>query len=522
MKISYLTKLIFLSVTVLSTWGHIGAINIEDYSLNDSSMYVTITKDKTVMDTIATQQLIKKYVGDLVIHKENLVKRTDSLKKELIDLNTLIEDCNAYKLEYDSIIKYISYFIQLTSDTKLKDTQQRADLISLFDSIKIEEKENTFCIDKKANKTIYVKPSTLDSISEVLNLKNKDFKSVLKDVSKGKISPTVSVYLAAIAIGYRDMAEQTINESLRFINKSSNINTETQQLEKEIKSLSQTLDQISNTDNYSSQYYILTKSYNYPQKTIKVTESIENKYYRPKGQYNAEIDLLHQTSGWEWALDENNLIRESVYFPNNVTYKYHPDHKEYKIIGPGIFDEKGNLLRVLYYKDASNLFSNLEKEYINDCVISDYKNNKYGILNKSQDVQYALKNTLGLSNEHSKKINQIGNKTVDTFSKSSGKNKRELNKSAQNILGLMMAQEAENKRMKNEEAINFIKQCKKDHEAEFGKLWKVVRVDDKTFNILIYSDTLNTVRNYKVEFSVSEPFGKLNLQYSRLPDTKNE
>ena len=512
-------NLFIMLAFILSNYQSAIANNEEDIIINDSTPYVTVTTKKTVMDTIATLHVIREHLNHLMVQKDNLIKKKDSIIKVQAATNARIQTITSRNSEYNNLVKVISNFIQEKPNTKIKDKEQKQILISLFDSIMIEERENQICLESKASQQISIKPTLIDSLYTSLNIKNKNINSVLKDVKKGKMSPEVFAYLLAIGGTYNDLINKYSSEATRNRDCVRKLDYEKRETENDINKLLKKINLNSNSKDYRSVFFELTNTYNYPEKVIEVTECVENKYYRPIDKNNDKVDYLHHINGWEWAVDDEHLLKETTYFPNNITYKYHPDHPEYRIVNTCVFDEKGNLIRVLYYKEASHLFNSLERDFIDECITSDYKNNKYDILRKPQEVQYVLKNILGLSNEHNKKINNINNSAINTISNSYGKSKSATNKAAQNVFGLLISSISENDRMKNAEANNFIKQCKIDHEGEFGRIWKVDRLDNKSFQIMIYCPSKNIVRNYKVEFSVSEPFGKLNLKHSLLPDT---
>lgn len=482
-------------------------------SANDQDPYVYVERTKMVMDTIATRDFIEKELAALNEQKSEFSNETLALQSQKDSVGKYLSGLSSEENLYKEKIREIASFTQsFPHENKIKDKSQKDILVGFFDAVVVGENPNIIRADSAVS-TIYLSKTALEKIAIDSNKKKIDLKDIRKDAGKGKLTIPVVSCLEAMTFIYADLCHQVME-------KYSDANRYLQSLDKQIwdvntniKSLSRKIDYVSSTDNYERAVYELTGSSNYPRKEITVKEKVKNKYYRPFGEDNTQANLILQTEGWEWASEK--LEKKQVYYPSPISYEFHPKYPQYRILNGCAYDSIGNLKRVLYCNDESKIIDKLEKKYINDQIIKDYKNNKYGILSKPRDVQYALKNILGLSSEHDKRISSIDldNKVVDIVRNSNGKSKKAARNDAKKVLGLFFARELERGRLDNKDAKNFITQCEEDHKGEFGKLWKVDRVNDTTFQIVVYSEKQGKERKYTIKYFAKEPFGMPEYKY---------
>ncbi|MDE5850717.1 MAG: hypothetical protein K2H38_11285, partial [Muribaculaceae bacterium] len=372
--------------------------------------------------------------------------------------------------------------------------------------------ERNIIIEDSILTRLYVNPVNIESACTQENIKQKSFDKVLKDVNKGKLSENVMIYLRELLSQYSNLSDQVGNRIKEDQNKLSSIEHLLQDQMMQSDFITKKINKANHEEDLAIKYNIIFESSDFPKRDKEIVEQVENQYYRPKGKHNPEIDHILQIEGWEWVNGE--LRQNTIHYPQHVTYKYSEAYPDYRILDNCVYDSIGNLVRVISY-DGSDLYSEIKEAYVDEQVIQDYKNNKYGILQKSKDVKYAIENKLGLSKEHNNRINQINSQVSNTYVKANGKGKKAAEKAAQNILGMFLANEQEKSRMNNQDAINFIRQCTEDHKDEFGELWKTDRESEISFRIAIYSEKLNEVRYYIVDFSTEEPFGKTLLKYHK-------
>ena len=114
----------------------------------------------------------------------------------------------------------------------------------------------------------------------------------------------------------------------------------------------------------------------------------------------------------------------------------------------------------------------------------DYEANKYNIKSEDSDVQYALRNRLGYSDEASNKMitalaktmaQDVASYDANTF-KEYVTTRRAAYQSAKGYVNEML-------RLANVTAANFWNQLEKDHENEYKYLYKIERLGDNSFKL---------------------------------------
>ena len=232
----------------------------------------------------------------------------------------------------------------------------------------------------------------------------------------------------------------------------------------------------------------------YPQKQILAPTKNEN--YRPNlfMEFRNSSDLFDEISrfdekfqsrGWEWIIN-GEYDKKSESYPISYEYYQYAEHPEYKVLykkeQPILFDKDGNLVRVGYMwssaiQDIREILLILEYR-------KDYEANKYNIKSEDSDVQYALRNRLGYSDEASNKMMTALAKTMaqdvssydaNTFKKYV-KTRRAAHQSAKGYVNELL-------RLANFTASNFWNQLEKDHENEYKYLYKIERLGDNSFKL---------------------------------------
>lgn len=271
-------------------------------------------------------------------------------------------------------------------------------------------------------------------------------------------------------------------------------------------------------------YRISEGNENYPQKTIYLT--VKNPNNRPALLQSAwkyasydKIDTLElrlQRRGWEWMNKYDFGQQKEEHYPHEYRYVSFPGHPEYRLVNMtnrsdfALFDTDGNLVRFpsLSHEDLlrrhrpSLIETLLLMEYRND-----YANNKYNIKSKGKDVQYAIVNKLGISDESKKRMaNAIakGSEGGLIFRYSYNWNESikgyiQRDKAARQMTGEML-------RMMNDTAHNFLDQLKKDHEEDYKYIYKIERLTDVSFKVQFVTKELKPRCDVVITYYQVKPF----------------
>ena len=271
-------------------------------------------------------------------------------------------------------------------------------------------------------------------------------------------------------------------------------------------------------------YRISEGNSNYPQKQIYLT--VKNENYRPallqfawKYVSYDRIDTLElrlQRRGWEWMNKYDFSQQKEEHYPHEYRYVCFPGHPEYRLVNMtnrsdfALFDTEGNLVRFpsLSHEDLlrwhrPNLIETLLlMEYRND-----YANNKYNIKSEGKDVQYAIVNRLGISNESEKHMaNAIakGSEGGLIFRYSYNWNESikgyiQRDNAARQMAGEML-------RMMNDTALNFLDQLKKDHEEDYKYIYKIERLTDVSFKVRFVTKELKPRCDVVITYYQVKPF----------------
>ena len=249
-----------------------------------------------------------------------------------------------------------------------------------------------------------------------------------------------------------------------------------------------------------------------PLPTKEITVQTPNPYNRARSYKSpSTLDLLDKTaqmSGWEWTASLAYTVETSP-SPYYLPLKIYPGHDQYRICDNYVYDQKGNLVRVLTLlrNDDGTISDELKEDLTKKLYIQDYKNNKYGIRSASEDVHYAIRNRLGLSDESKRKTSQ---QTSDLVSAGVGYlfsgSKRKQDRYVEDGVSVFLDMLGEQSRLYNSEAEKFLEQIKKDHEDDFAYTYKIERTGDKSFSITFLDDRKSASCVAEISFHTSSPY----------------
>ena len=138
---------------------------------------------------------------------------------------------------------------------------------------------------------------------------------------------------------------------------------------------------------------------------------------------------------------------------------------------------------------------------------NDYANNKYNIKSEGKDVQYAIVNKLGISDESKKHMARAIAKGTEgglifRYSYSwneSIKGYIQRDNAARQMTGEML-------RMMNDTAHNFLDQLKKDHEEDYKYIYKIERLTDVSFKVRFVTNELKPRCDVVITYYQVKPF----------------
>lgn len=202
-----------------------------------------------------------------------------------------------------------------------------------------------------------------------------------------------------------------------------------------------------------------------------------------------EYDEKLLSLGWEW-IKKGKHTNETESYPISYEYRKYAEHPEYKVLRrnyqPIVFDKEGNLVRVAWMSSRSNndIWDIIHKNLLILEYRKDYEANKYNIKSEDSDVQYALRNRLGYTDEASNKMmtalartmaQDVSSYDANTF-KEYVTARRAAYKSAKGYVNEML-------KLANVTAARFYSQLEKDHEDEYKYLYKIERLSDNSFKL---------------------------------------
>lgn len=101
--------------------------------------------------------------------------------------------------------------------------------------------------------------------------------------------------------------------------------------------------------------------------------------------------IIDSTEGWEWI---DNEKAEDVFetYPLRLSYNKYKSHPQYRVIGEEVYNEKGQLVRVVDILISQRVTD----ELLRQTYINDYKTNKYNFKKENQNAQNYIKQELKL------------------------------------------------------------------------------------------------------------------------------
>ena len=183
--------------------------------------------------------------------------------------------------------------------------------------------------------------------------------------------------------------------------------------------------------------------------------------------------IIDSTEGWEWiGKEESEDVFEA--YPLRLSYNKYKSHPQYRVIGEEVYNEKGQLVRVVDIFDYNRrpISQRVTDELLRQTYINDYKTNKYNFKKENQIAQNYVKKELKLI-------------TSSRFYWS-------------------------------KEGVGYIQQLELDHADDFDILLKIERLNDTSFK-LIYGDVKgNSVSTWKVAYLSNGQY-KSKIIVTRLP-----
>ena len=229
--------------------------------------------------------------------------------------------------------------------------------------------------------------------------------------------------------------------------------------------------------------------------------------WEPAYKYWAKQDEAQQSQGWEWV-ESGELQSKTVYFPEELSYRFHPSHPEYRIkcnerdnycYHPNIYDEKGVLVRAGNITRYSDINPHIRQESIINAILMqlckrDFLANKYDINSAKPETLTALRITFGLVDavdavdarfkKYMKMAEEARDEIVAATTVAQYIAAKKKQAEALNVLLEYVAKERE------PQALNYIKQLKADHAAELSYLYKIERVGNTEFKVWFLNDKM--------------------------------
>lgn len=204
--------------------------------------------------------------------------------------------------------------------------------------------------------------------------------------------------------------------------------------------------------------------------------SFEDSINNDKGD-NSEFTkipiIIDSTEGWEWIDKEES---EDVFeaYPLRLSYNKYKSHPLYRVIGDEIFNEKGQLVRVvdIFDSDQRSISQRVTDELLRQTYINDYKTNKYNFKKENQNAQNYVKQELKLI-------------TTSRFYWS-------------------------------KEGVRYLQQLNLDHADDFDILLKIERLNDTSFKLIFGDVKGNSVSTWKVAYLPNGQY-KSKIIATRLP-----
>lgn len=329
--------------------------------------------------------------------------------------------------------------------------------------------------------------------------------SIVRSAQKGKIDYALKGYIDAIIAEY--------NKFINYISKDNGVEIE-----------------------YSYSGLSQYKIYDWERAIIFGLDSIpyttkmvmyKNPYYRPEYKDKDYLDINNQNLDAAWIFNEEGKSKSQSY-PIEMNYTYYASHPDLIISGNGIYDKEYNLKRIItlrrkeigwgqnigtfrlnkdngiYYID-----DNLRNAIKNCFYISDYKDNKYNIKNNiSSNTKYAIENLVGISQNSVKfeedallydAVNFV-RRNQNILNKMTAKEKENIKKEWARLSNFPEKYNTHKTKMRDETARRWYNQVQSDHEEDIYEYYKIERIDDLHFKIMVTNAEHKSTLDVVVEF----------------------
>ncbi|MDE7347316.1 MAG: hypothetical protein K2N48_11350 [Muribaculaceae bacterium] len=254
-------------------------------------------------------------------------------------------------------------------------------------------------------------------------------------------------------------------------------------------------------------------------------DTVENPYY-----YSS--DAMIYGDGWDWY-NKDNLKSHQETYPISISYGYDPAHPEYRFKENYVFDNNGNLVRVLlpnyriWYQDF-NVHS--DNPVFTLLARKAYEDNEYEIKSDDSQTNHYVKNQLGLEEltaaekkEQDKRANAIASSILGSvrddmkYGRNSKKGRAQQNKHAANLFGAIAGG---SNTYYSSRGAGWLSQIENDYWNFFRDIppYKFERIDETTIKVIyadsngkptieiIYKYTQNKPYNVVEEVSVNKLF----------------
>ena len=242
---------------------------------------------------------------------------------------------------------------------------------------------------------------------------------------------------------------------------------------------------------------------------------------KPWSEYESHHwDESQQSYGWEWANwgNRKDLQTKKIYFPEEMSYDFHPSHPEYRIscnrgdtycFHPNVYDEKGALVRAgnIGNPQSDGMFEKTLDAVMMAICKRDFLANKYDINSAKPETLLALRIKFDLADavdarfkKYMKMAQDARDEIVAATTPAQYAAAKKKQNEALNVLMEYVAKERE------PQAMNYIKQLKADHQTELSYLYKIERVDDVTFKLYFLNDKMECGCIALMKWSNKEPY----------------
>ena len=218
-------------------------------------------------------------------------------------------------------------------------------------------------------------------------------------------------------------------------------------------------------------------------------------------------DFCDQVAGWEWLYVEDREFKHLDY-PTQVSFYSYPTHPQYRIVGNGIYDETGKLIRwgyVIrkdYYYETPSLYTGGSEEQDRALTIMQRMYDGWdenctfinNFIHRTQELKLIVddikNNSLGTNSEPREVIDRVFNLLSWTIYDFDGDRGGE-GSGDEPDAGV---------------AERIIKQSKSNHEDDMSFISKIKRVDNLSFDITYTNPKTGKSNTLRLEFYQGSPY----------------